>query len=554
MEIATSKLVRLLDAAQPVEVRSAAALVLGEIGVRDADVGAALCGALDDIEPTVRQQAIRAVGKLRVESALPALLERIKVGGVEAEEAARSAARLGAKGVRGLQDLMPKVAPGLRRYIGAALAAAGTGKTETAGVAVLLDRDPGVVEAAARSLLSQLPTLTAAQRQGLTDQLLELVGKKSAPLAPASEAAAVRLLAALEGPAVEAALWERVLPPHPPEVRATALQALGKWAGPPGKDHLRRLLTCAADSDFRVAAPALVLLKALPVQDRALPDWLPLLQAHDVAVRRLAIDKLGERDTPEVAAALLAQLDHPDWGLRDAALARLSRLEHGREALGQALREADSPDRAWALARSQAPFARNYPPQWREELFEEVCQYLEAGDRRADALLFLLREADAADLRDRLEQRALTLRKKKDYPAALHYLRLLARDPACGFPTRLELAACGLKVSARDLAAEARANDPCLQQFTNLCQNYEGELLQELEKAKWLEPEELFYLGFHFAEKGGQQKKFAEKILHLVLARSPRSKLAQAARSKLRSAGLDEKPARASASRGKDKA
>jgi hypothetical protein len=191
------------------------------------------------------------------------------------------------------------------------------------------------------------------------------------------------------------------------------------------------------------------------------------------------------------------------------------------------------------VAKAQAGFVKDYPAKWREDVFEQACTHLEAGDRRADPLLFLLREADAAELRRRLEERALALREKEQYEQALPYLRLLARDPACGFPVRLELAACGLKVSARELSADARADDPCLEQFASLCQNYEAELSDELEKMKWLGPEDLYYLGFHLAEQEGREKQLGAKVLRLLLKRSPRSKLAQAAKSKLHSAALD---------------
>jgi hypothetical protein len=317
------------------------------------------------------------------------------------------------------------------------------------------------------------------------------------------------------------------------------LQALGKWAAAPTKDRLQRLFTCAADTDFRVAAPALLLLQRLPADAKSAPQWLTLLHAPDVAVRQLALSKVGDRDTADVAAALLDQLSHPDRALRDAALARLTALKQGREAITSALLGAENPDRAWTLARAQAPYVKGYPGAWRDEVFEQACDYLSSGDRRADALLFLLREADATDLRDRLEQKAVALRKKKDYPDALHYLRLLARDPALGFATRLELAACGLKVSGKDLAHEVRAADPCLGQFANLIQQDDEALARELGKMKWLDAEDLYYLGFHFAEHEGRAKKFAGELLRLVVKRSARSKLGQAAKSKLRGAALE---------------
>ena len=256
-----------------------------------------------------------------------------------------------------------------------------------------------------------------------------------------------------------------------------------------------------------------------------------------MAVRRLALDKLGDRDDAETAAALVEQLRHPDRGFARSRPGRLAKLEHGRQALTAALLEAESPDQAWPLARSQAPFARRLPGRMARGGFRQGRQAPRSGDRRADPLLFLLKETDPAGLRDRLEQRALAHRKKKAYPTALLFLRLLARDPACGFPTRLELAACGLKVSGKDLAAESRAGDPCLDSSRLLCQQDEAELVRQVEQIKWLGPEDLYYLGFHLVEQEGRAKKAGGEVLKLAAKRSPRTKVGQAAKSKLRSRG-----------------
>jgi HEAT repeat protein len=541
MQIASTKLLRLLDADQPSDVRRAAAVVLGELGAKDAEVSKTLCELLHDEQPGLRGEVIRAVGKLKIDSAIPQLVARVEKGGEEAELAAHAAARMGAKGTAALQTLMHHVAPGVRRYIAAALASGGTASAEDATLEVLVDKDSAVVEAAVRSLIGQIPSLRPAQKKEWADHILQLADRKKnkTALAPVSEAAVVRLLAALDDPRAGPVLWDRIPAPHPPEVRAAALQALGKWTEAPNKEQLKRLFACAAERDFRVAAPALAILNHLEVGERSLPDWLALFDAPDVAVRRMALAKLGDRDTPAVAEALLKQLDHGDRELRDAALARLAKMKAGRKALTAALLLADTPDRAWQLAKVQAPFVREYPADWREGVFKMAGEHLEAGDRRADALLFLLREADVAELRDRLEQRAMAWRKKKGYATALLYLRLLGRDPACGLSIRLELAACGLKTSARDLAADARAADPCLQQFVHLAQQDDGQLSGELAKMKWLDPDDLYYLGFHLAEQNGRPRKVAEDVLHLVVKRSPRSKTGQAAKSKLRSAGLD---------------
>lgn len=539
MADATSqKLVQLLGPKHPGELRCAAALVLGEIGCRGAELAQPLLEALDEGDPAFRAQVLTAIGKLRIERALPRLIEVVSSGGPEAELAAQAAARLGARGTKALRQVMEGASPVLRRRVAAALAAGGTASSETAAVDALLDEDPTVIDAATRSLTGKIPSLATEHRQALADHVLSLL-QAGDRLSAASEAALIRLLAALGDPRGEAVFWPRVEPGNPPELRAAALQALGGLPTPSGRDKLGRLLDCAASADFRVAAPALMILKGVALSDRTWKDWLPLLEAPDPAVRRFGIDKLQAKDTAEVAAALVRQLQHPDRALREQALAALSRLEEGRTALAQQLKTAASADEAWNLARAQAPFVGQYPPALRSEIFTQAAAYLEAGDRRAEALLYLLREADARELRDRLEERALALRKKKQYATSLAYLRLLTRDPACGEAIRFEAAACALKISSHDLGVDSRAADPCLGQFAGLLHRHETPPIAYVEKAKWLEPEDLFYLGFHFAEGGRQEQEFGGKVLQLVISRSPRSKLAKDAKSKLRSHGLE---------------
>jgi HEAT repeat protein len=536
--IPTKKIVDLLSDKHAPEVRSAAAVVLGEAGNRDGAITRALEDCLDDKTPSVRLQAIRALGKLGVAEALPRLLERIKAGGEESHESSEAVARLGSKGRKALQELMHHVAPGVRRTIAAALAlGGGTAAGADSSVAVLLDTDPSVVEGALRSLIDQIPTLNKGRRDALGEHLVQRLSDKKTPLAPVSELAILRVLAALGDARAAPLLWDRISPAARMDVRAMALQALGDWADAPNKDQLKRLLICATDTDFRVAAPALVILKKLPVADKSVGDWLGLLDAPDVTSRRLAMEKVGGCDTKEVAGALMKQLRHPDKELRESALGCLAKLDQGRKALTAALTDAQTADHAWTLARAQVPLAPHYPAGWRENVFEKVCAYLEDDDRRADPLLFLLRETDGRDLRDRVEERALILRKKADYGKAIIYLRWLARDPACGFNTRLELALCGLKASAHDLAAESRAADPCLQQLVRLCQTDEPAVRAALEKSKWLTPEDLYYVGFHLVEQGDLPARCGVEVLKLVAKRSPRSKLGQSAKHKLTNSG-----------------
>jgi len=538
MQIPAEKLIRLTDSEFPSEVRCAAVTVLGELGGRDSQVNAAVIGAIESDAPALRIRAVRAAGQLRIDKSLPLLIERINHGGAEGELAAEAAAKLGTKGTHALQDVIHKVVPGGRKYIASALAGAeADGSKDASGIAMLQEKDPAVVEAAVNTLASRIPTLDAKRKRMLADELFDLARSKKIKLAPMGDAGVVRLAGLLEDDRVEPLLWDRILPPLPSEVRAAALQGLARFIESPSKDQRAKLFQCAADPQFRVAAPAMMLLDKLAVSDKQLGEWLSLLDAPDLAARRFALNKIGHLDKKEVADKLVDQIHNPDRRFRGEVLAKLAGLSKGRKALARPLRDAVTPEEAWDLARVVAPFAKGDPETWEDELFATVCRHLEANDKRVDPLLFVLRESGAPALRDRLEAKAAGFKKKQDFDKALLYYKAAARDPASGFSIRVGLATVGLKLSNKELETEARAHDHSLHQFSDLIRADEPATYKEVEAAKWLGADELYYLGFHFAEHAGLMGEFGGKVLRLLVKRFPKNKLASSAKNKLKSSG-----------------
>src|SRR4051794_5605741 len=382
MQIPVEKIIRLTGEEHAPEVRAAAVTVLGELGGRDAAVNATILEALEANEAAVRVRAVRAAGQLRIDKALPVLIERINHGGIEGELAAEAAAKLGAKGTAALQDVMHRVVPGVRKYIASALAGAeADGSKDASGIAMLQEKDPAVVEAAVNTLAGRIPTLDAKRKKSLADELFELAKSKKIKLTPHGEAAVIRLAILLEDERSEALLWDRIVPPLPAEVRAAAIQGLAKFIASPNKDQRARLFQCAADPQFRVAAPAMMLLDKLPVENKQLGEWLSLLDAPDLAARRFALNKIGDKDTVEVADTLIEQIKHPDRKYRGDVLAKLAQLAKGRKALAKPLRDAETVEEAWDLARTVGPLAKGDAKTWGDELFGVTAKYLEANDK-----------------------------------------------------------------------------------------------------------------------------------------------------------------------------
>jgi len=75
-------------------------------------------------------------------------------------------------------------------------------------------------------------------------------------------------------------------------------------------------------------------------------------------------------------------------------------------------------------------------------------------------------------------------------------------------------------------------------QFTRLLQNAALDVAGKLAKAKWLDAEDLFYVGFHFGEQTHRARDFGKQVLEMVVKRSPKSEVAKQAKRKLKSEGL----------------
>jgi hypothetical protein len=532
-----AKLIHLIAAPEIPALRRAATLVSGSVGSsKDRNLVKALLANLPSDDIDLRLAAIDALGRLRAEEALGPLEIFVRQGGPELESAVQAASNLGARGVKAMSKIMAEVTPSLRSRVAAVLARSGTGGGLVATAHALVDPDPKVVDAAARSLAAEVPSFSTAQKHALARFLSDSLGPKQ-ELAAKTEAAMLRLLGTLRDAKAENIFWARLGPERTPEVRAAALQALGHDAAPTSAVRLQSLVACAAEADFQIVAPALMILKKLPAGTKNAKLWLKLLDAPDVATRRFAVEKLAGVETAEVARGLVDQLAHPDRALRDEARQALLCHAKGRQALLDKLLAVESAEEGWDLARALAPPMKEFADGLRARVLEQAARYHDRDDRRAAPLLYFLREIALGWTRDELEAKALALRQKKKYAEAAGYYHLLAHDPACAENIRFELAAAGLKLSGHDPAVEARQADHALGQFGRLLQNPSFDLLGHVTKAKWLDVGDLYYLGFHFVEQTHRARDFGKEILELVVKRLPRSEIGKNARKKLNSAG-----------------
>jgi hypothetical protein len=100
---------------------------------------------------------------------------------------------------------------------------------------------------------------------------------------------------------------------------------------------------------------------------------------------------------------------------------------------------------------------------------------------------------------------------------------------------KFHLALAQLKLHSHTLASNR--HHPAVELFADLYRNSAYPLVDALRKEKSLAPEEVFSLGFSFAERPGDERSLGRDLLAHIAGKFPRNKVGKSAKNKLRLMG-----------------
>jgi HEAT repeat protein len=539
------KLAALL-ASDATERQIAAAIVVGELGLRDPGLVAGLVAMADSGLAPLQRHAAEALARIATPKALPNLLpllasrdegvRRAAAGAVSAfGEAALPAlrARLGAtegEERRAVEEALARL--GGKAAISTLLAGLDTADIEKARAATLAARQP-------------IKDADGRERRMYLTEVKHFLGLKKTKDSPAATVAALRVLGFLEDETVVPTLLEHASgSKRAPEVRDEALIALrfvgrslghstghsvagAKKTAPPktlksAGPVAAKVLGIAEAAPLATARTALFTLACLPVPG-ALAARLGKLAARPEAERaRLAAERLAQMPGPEASRALgQLLLGTRERTLAEAAATALSSRPDAGVVLARALLDAPDADRAGLLARLLRPHLRALDVKTTRAIRAAAVARLAAGKPVWEPLLQVAREADPAATAAALRAAATKLRKTKP-ERALAALRALGRDPAATPEDGYAWATLELAAGRRDEA------------FTIFGQLAERsfDLAAALRRDRGLAAETRYQIGFHFADR---RHPAGEEILSAVAEAAGRTKVGQMARAKLRS-------------------
>lgn len=535
---AIERIVKLLDDESP-RKRIAAAVVLGELKVKDGAVVSRLVQMAKDPVDAYAEAAVEALGQLKALKGLPVLLDSLGRGRELSAKARAAIAELGEDALPEIRARLDAASPEVRAVLSQLLPAVGGRQSFEMALEGMREQPWDAINKVALSVRAEARTMSEAERRVMKTQLDKfLARKKTAEDEPALRGA-LKTLGFLELGETQDTLLGYLGVKQPPAVRVEATTALRfALAKGPSKKALRKLMELLEDRDTLVARAARDTLTVLKIGAEFADELAELCASKDVEVSVWAIRHLGALATSEKGAAgklaaktLLPVAAGADRTRAEAASKVLAELPGGESLLAQALAEAEEETGAQVLVDVLAPLAVKLPKK-------DVKLLLDAGEKNLAKSLAVARrqlepvraadpEAWAEVLRDKYK--ALL---KKDPARAEAIGQLLGRSTVATPEDRFSIVVQQLGHSSLDPHPRARQRDPSLAELERL-QKEGFKVAEAVRKDKKLSDDARYYVGVHFAEKPQFELKNVGAEILEALAQG-KTKLAKAAKNKMK--------------------
>ena len=398
---------------------------------------------------------------------------------------------------------------------------------------LMAGEDFDINRAACDALISTVPALDARAKADLFARAEALAvaakGQRTALVA------AAKLFGALSEPKSRKRLFTMLDRAQPQPVRTHALAALVQCLRNQAltASEIEALLPLLDEPDESgILRPAILLLEPQTLERSYMNQLSRLAESPQPLVKRFAVQKLGSFDSGAVVKTLIGYITDDSYSRRDQAATSLKKMPAARGALMKELLACEDERKAWTLAEILLAHERDWKRDIVDALWKRLQDALEGRDDRLFSAYFhFLSNLDTAALAQRVRERAEALRKKKDFSAVVKWLGLLRDSPAFDAEARFALAIAELKSHHHALSPVVRRHDPALDLLRGLIQS-PFPVGERLRKERALEPEELFYVAFNFAEGSSEEKSVAAELLELIADKHGRSKVGKAAKNK----------------------
>jgi hypothetical protein len=457
--------------------------------------------------------------------------------GKELSRLARNAiAALGEEALGEIRARLADATPEVRAQLSQLLPAVGGRQSFEMALEGMRGQPFEAINKVALSVRAEAKEATEAARRVMKTQIVNFLDKKKTQEDEPALRGALKTLGFLELPETVDTLLGYLHKKHLPLVRVEAAMALRfAMAQEPSKKAMRKLMELLEDEDALVSRAAKDTLAVLQVGEDFFDELSELAQGKDANLGLFAISRLADlaKKKPKDAVAVLAPVARGGDRARAEAAARvLAALPSGITHLVDALVDAEEEVGAQVLSEVLTPQAAEIPKKDVQRLIKAADKQLGQQLAVAKRMLEPVKRVDPEGWAELLRGKARSLAKKDEARAdAITQILVLSADATPD--DRYAFAMQQLERHGHDLHPRARQRDPALAVLEKLHQ--EGfELGERLLKDKKVDDEARFYVGFHFAEKPLFNQKNLGATLLEAIAGKGKSKLAKAAKNKIK--------------------
>lgn len=371
--------------------------------------------------------------------------------------------------------------------------------------------------------------------------------------------ALLRLIGYLARPATQSLLLKYADPEEPRPIRLAAIAGLRRIVATSearGTEKvIESLIDFADGDDLAVAQSAVDTLRGARIPESLAKAFAHLAKSKNPAAQKLAMERMPAGGGASAVKALIDALGGDDPTPRDAAARGLAKAPEAVLPVTRALLATKDEQVARRYAGVIRSHRGNVSNQAVQELADRVREYMDVhgkGKATADQIVLervlaeLIADVAPAVHVELLFERAKRLRKQGKSVEAFGSLKPLLRsradiDTAIDDEQRFFLALLSLEAAGEGLLRTTRTDDPVFEQFSRLAaKGYP--VAKQLAREKDVSDEALYALGFRLLESGdGSNEELGAELLQGIIDERPRSKLAKAAKNKLKLTGhLDD--------------
>ena len=375
----------------------------------------------------------------------------------------------------------------------------------------------------------------------------------------------LRLIGYLARPSTQGMLLGYTEADRPRPIRLAAIAGLRRIVASSeskGTEKVVESLIELADQadDLAVAQSAVDTLRGARIPESLAKTFGGLAKSKNVAAQKLAMERLPAGGGAGAVKALVEALGGDDPTARDAAARGLAKAPEAVLPMTRALLATSDENIARRYAGVLRSHRGNVSNQAIDELVERVREHVDDALQGEGHGRSIGSCSSACSIRagrgrslpakhvELLFERAKRLRKQGKPVEAFGSLKPLLRsradlDAAIDDEQRFFLALLALEATPATglILRTTSANDPVFDQFSRLAaKGYP--VAKQLAREKEVSDEALYALGFRLIESGdGRNEELGAELLQGIIDERPRSKLAKAAKNKLKLTGhLDE--------------